>query len=209
MKSIIIPLFLCLLSPSLLAQADRVSVLKSTEGMKLTVNGADFMINGMNWDYFPVGTTNPAYDFWNQPDDFIRTALDREMSLLRNMGVNAIRQYTGVPARWIRYIYEKYGIYTMLNHAFGRYGLTLNGAWVPNTEYADPRVRQLLLAEVTAMAQEYKDTPGLIMYLLGNENNYGLFWEGAEYADGITLQSIENHFSGIDLMDAVRKAKRD
>ncbi len=61
------------------------------------------------------------------PDDVIRAGLDTEMSLLKNMNVNVIRQYTGVPAKWIKYIYEKYGIYTMLNHSFGRYGLTLDG----------------------------------------------------------------------------------
>jgi len=33
------------------------------------------------------------------------------------------------------------------------------------------------------MVNEYKDTPGLLMYLLGNENNYGLFWGGAETED--------------------------
>jgi hypothetical protein len=32
--------------------------------------------------------------------------------------------------------YENYGIYTMLNHTFGRYGLTINGA-VLDTDYAD------------------------------------------------------------------------
>ena len=36
---------------------------------------------------------------------------------VENMGVNSIRLYTGVPAKWIRYIYEQYGIYTMLNHS--------------------------------------------------------------------------------------------
>lgn len=164
------------------AQSDRVSIEKSEDGMKLVVNGTDFMINGMNWDYFPIGTT-VTYSLWKQPDDIIKAALDAEMSMLRNMGVNAVRQYTGVPAKWITYIYEKYGIYTMLNHSFGRYGLTLSGKWVPNTEYSDPRVRDLLLSEVTEMVSEYKDTPGLLMFLLGNENNYGLFWEGAETED--------------------------
>jgi len=71
----------------------------------------------------------------------------------------------------------------MLNHSFGRYGLTLSGKWVANTEYSDPRVRELLMAEVTEMVNDYKDTPGLLMFLLGNENNYGLFWEGAETED--------------------------
>jgi len=71
----------------------------------------------------------------------------------------------------------------MLNHSFGRYGLTIDGAWMANTEYSDPRVRELLLSEVTQLAEEYQDTPGLLLFLLGNENNYGLFWGGAETED--------------------------
>ncbi|MFM7859600.1 MAG: glycoside hydrolase family 2 TIM barrel-domain containing protein, partial [Flammeovirgaceae bacterium] len=165
-----------------IAQPVSVTVQEAPQGMKLVVDGRVMMINGVNWDYFPIGT-NFSYSLWNQPDDIIQAALDAEMSLLENMGVNTIRQYTGVPARWIKYIYENYGIYTMLNHSFGRYGLTLNGTWVQNTEYSDPRVRKLLLAEVTQMVKEYKNTPGLLLYLLGNENNYGLFWDGAETED--------------------------
>lgn len=159
-----------------------IKVINDANGMKLSVNGEAFMINGMNWDYFPIGT-NFNYSLWKQPDDIIKAALDSEMTMLKNMGVNVIRQYTGVQPKWIKYIYEKYGIYTMLNHSFGRYGLTLNGAWVANTEYSDAATKELLIAEVTKMAQEYKNTPGLLMYLLGNENNYGLFWEGAETED--------------------------
>ncbi len=182
MKNIYIILTLLLMSYLALAQPAQVVVMQDNSGMKLQVNGREFMVNGMNWDYFPVGT-NFNYSLWNQPDDIIQAALDSEMSLLKNMGVNTVRQYTGVPARWIKYIYENYGIYTMLNHAFGRYGLTLDGAWAPNTEYSDPRVRTLLMAEVTQMVNDYKDTPGLLLYLLGNENNYGLFWDGAETED--------------------------
>ncbi|WP_297337710.1 glycosidase [Algoriphagus sp.] len=164
------------------AQSSLVTILEDESGMRLQVDGQDFMVNGMNWDYFPIGT-NFNYSLWRQPDDIIRAALDTEMSLLRNMGVNSIRIYTGIPAKWITYIYQKYGIYTMLNHSFGRYGLTLNGAWMANTEYADPRVRALLVKEVTDMVRQYQGTPGLLLYLLGNENNYGLFWGGAETED--------------------------
>ncbi len=164
------------------AQTAKISVVKSDQGMKLEVNGNDFMINGMNWDYFPIGT-NFSYSLWQQPEDVIKAALDAEMSLLKNMGVNTIRAYVGIQPKWIQYIYEKYGIYTLLNHSFGRYGLTLDGVWVGNTEYSDERARKLLLKEVTAMATQYKNTPGLLMYLLGNENNYGLFWGGAETED--------------------------
>ena len=72
-----------------------VKVVQSEDGHRLIVDGEAFMINGMNWDYFPVGT-NFAYSLWNQSDEFIKAALDQEMSMLRNMGVNAVKQYVGV-----------------------------------------------------------------------------------------------------------------
>lgn len=159
--------------------SQKIEIENSNNESVLLVDGKPFLINGMNWDYYPIGT-NYNYSLWKQSDDFIKKALDREMSMLKEMNVNVIRQYTGIPPKWITYIYEKYGIFTMLNHSFGRYGLTLNGAWVQNTEYSNPLVKSLLLKEVSDLANEYKNTKGLLLYLLGNENNYGLFWDGAE-----------------------------
>jgi hypothetical protein len=161
------------------SQTEKIAIQNKDTEHAITIDGKNFIINGMNWDYFPVGT-NYSYSLWNQPDAFIQQALDDEMGLLQNMGVNTIRVYSGIPKKWIEYIHSKFGIYTMLNHSFGRYGLTIDGVWKPNTEYSDPKTRKLLLNEVTQMAKEYKDTKGLLMFLLGNENNYGLFWDGAE-----------------------------
>ena len=183
MKNKLLRLLLFLFVTGTHAQADRVSVIRSQEGTKLVVNGKDFMMNGMNWDYIPIGTNTVNAEFWKKPDDIIKAGLDTEMSLLKNMGVNVIRQYTGVPAKWIRYIYENYGIYTMLNHSFGRYGLTLKGVWTPVTIYDDPVTQEFLMSEVEQLVNDYKNTPGLLLYLLGNENNYGLFWQGAETED--------------------------
>jgi len=170
---------LFLISVALNAQTGAIAVKKTDNGYMLEANGKGFFISGMNWDYFPIGT-NFNYSLWTQSDDVIKAALDYEMPLLKNMGVNTIRQYTGVPAKWIKYIYENFGIYTMLNHSFGRYGLTLKGKWEANTDYSNPLVKDLLLKEVKAMVNQYKSTPGLLLFLLGNENNYGLFWRGAE-----------------------------
>ncbi len=183
MKNFLQALLFFLVSLSSIAQADKVAVVSDNEGDKLMVNGKEFMINGMNWDYIPIGTNTVNANFWNKSDDVIRAGLDTEMSLLRNMGVNVIRQYTGVPAKWIKYIYENYGIYTLLNHSFGRYGLTIDGVWTPVTIYDDPKTQELLMSEVENLVKEYQNTPGLLMYLLGNENNYGLFWAGAETED--------------------------
>lgn len=174
-------LLLIILSVSVFSagQDKSISLKKSGSGYKITVNGKPFIINGMNWDYYPIGT-NYTYSLWNQPAAVIKEALDYEMPLLKSIGINTIRQYTGVPAQWIQYIYETYGIYTVLNHTFGRYGLTLKGNWEANTDYSTPLVKELLIKEVKELATQYKNTPGLLMFLLGNENNYGLFWRGSE-----------------------------
>lgn len=178
-KNIAIFSFLFLFFISANAQQNKVFVKKSDKGYVLKANGKSIFIKGMNWDYFPIGT-NYSYSLWQQPNDVIKAALDYEMNLLKKMGVNTIRQYTGVPVKWVNYIYTKYGIYTVLNHSFGRYGLTLNNKWEANTDYSNPLVKDILLKEVKEMMVQYRNVPGILMFLLGNENNYGLFWQGAE-----------------------------
>ncbi len=166
-------------APSAMAQGAGIRVVTDGEGSRLQVKGRDFLITGTNWDYVPIGQ-NYGYSLWTQSDDVIRAALDREMPLLKSMGINVIRQYVGIPPRWIQYIYEHYGIYTVLNHAMGRYGVTVDGAYQQSTDYSNPKVRAELVRELSALATEYRDTPGMLMWLLGNENNYGLSWKSAE-----------------------------
>lgn len=156
-----------------------VRVVTDDSGSRLQVGGADFMILGMNWDYIPIGD-NYMFDLFSQPEDVIVAALENEMSLLKSMGVNVLRQYTGIPPRWVKYIYERWGIWTVVNHPVGRYGFTLDGVWHPVTDYSDPRMRAAIRADVLAMVERYRDCPGILMWLLGNENNYGLSWKSFE-----------------------------
>lgn len=167
-------------TPLVSAESTRdIKVVNDADGSRLVVDGQDYMVLGMNWDYVPIGE-NYAYALWNQPDDMIRTALDREMQLLKAMGVNTIRHYVGIPPRWVKYIYENYQIYTVLNHAMGRYGVTIDGVYMPTTDYSDPRTRETLLNEIADVVTEYRGVPGILMWQLGNENNYGLSWKSAE-----------------------------
>ena len=168
----------------------RVEVVKDASGHRLQVDGEDFMVQGINWDYFPIGTTY-SYNFWAEPDDLIEAALDREMGLARTMGVNTIRIYAGIPPRWVRYIYEKHGIFSVVNHPLGRYGLTVDGVFRPNTNYSDPAERGQVLAEIDALIREFDGTPGVLMWLLGNENNYGLVWTTPETED-LPVDQMDN-----------------
>ncbi len=169
-----------------------VRVVSDGQGQRLQVNGEDYMIFGMNWDYFPIGT-NYSYNLWSQSDEIILSALANEMPLLKNMGVNTIRQYSHIPPRWVQFIYEEYGIFTVLNHSFARYGLELNGQWVGKVNYSDLTVRQIVLDEVSEMVESFHEVPGVLMWLLGNENNFGLFWEGGETENLPEGESVETY----------------
>ncbi len=162
-----------------IAAPNEVTVHTDDRGSTLRIDGVDTMLFGMNWDYLPIGE-NYAYDFWSKPDPMIEAALRSEMSLLRDLGVNAIRQYPGIPPRWVEWIHEKYGIYTMINPLVGRYGTTVHGRYLASTPYDDPEVRQQLIRETLAVVETYRDTPGVLMILLGNEANYGLSWSSFE-----------------------------
>lgn len=164
------------------AGVHRIEVLRDEKGSKLRVDGRDLLVVGMNWGYMPIGQ-NYNYNFWGKSDAFIKRALEPEMQLMRRMGVNVIRQYVGIPARWITYIYKKYGIFTVLNHPVGRYGHTVDGVWMSPINYENKRVRTVIRAEIRALAKRFRGTPGLLMWLLGNENNYGLAWDSAAVAD--------------------------
>ncbi len=158
------------------APQPEIRVANAADGNALVVNGTPFFVRGMNWDYTPIGQ-NYAYSLWQQPDDVIVAALGREMPLLKAMGCNVTRQYVGIPPRWVQYIYETYGIFTVINHPMGRYGFTVGGVWHPVVDYSDPVMRKAISDDVLAMVDQFRGVPGVLFWLLGNENNYGLAWQ--------------------------------
>ncbi|MEM8937852.1 MAG: SpvB/TcaC N-terminal domain-containing protein, partial [Bacteroidota bacterium] len=100
MKSFFFALVFIYFSIPTWANGTQVQVQKSEDGFKLLVDGKDFLIKGMNWEYYPVGT-NYTYSLWEQPEAFIKAVLEKEMTLLKDMGVNALRIYLDMPKKWI------------------------------------------------------------------------------------------------------------
>ena len=60
MRNILQIFLLLLFSVPVFSQQQKVTISNDRSGTKLLVNGKPFMVNGMNWDYFPIGT-NYAY----------------------------------------------------------------------------------------------------------------------------------------------------
>jgi len=168
-------MFLAVLCPSQAAAAHKVTTYKDELGWKLKVDGKDMYVKGVVWGYSPKGE-NFNYNLWGQSDEHIMNVLDHDFSLMKKAGINSIRAFSNVPPKWVTYVYEKYGIMTAINPLMGRYGATIDGVWKPQTDYSDPRTREVLKEEIMEIVRKYKDTPGLLMYALGNESNYGLEW---------------------------------
>lgn len=173
----IVALMLCVLAVSSLSA--KVQAVQDDGGWKLKVNGEDYFVKGIVWGYTPTGE-NYAYNLWANSDAQIRKVLDYECGLWKKAGFNTIRSFGIIPPRWITYMYEEHGIMTMVNHLMGRYGFNVDGAWLPRTNYSDPATRAALKKDFLALVNQYKDVPGVLMFALGNENNYGLEWSSFE-----------------------------
>ena len=173
---------LMLLAPGAHAAFDKVTTYKDANGWKLQVNGEDFYVKGFVWGYTPRGE-NYSYNLWDQPEELIKAVLDHDFGLMAKAGVTANRSFTIIPPKWVTYIYETYGIMSVINPLMGRYGAEVDGIWVPFTDYSDPRTREILQADVLEIVEKYKDVPGVLMFALGNESNYGLSWASFEIED--------------------------
>ncbi len=158
---------------------ESVNLVNDSKGWKMQVNGQDTYIKGMVWGYSPRDT-NYTYNLWGQGDAYVKKVLDYDFSRMKDAGVNVIRSFATIPPQWVTYIYETYGIMTAINPLMGRYGASIDGVWVEFTDYSDSRTRQILKEEVLETVRRYKDVPGVIMFALGNESNYGLSWKSFE-----------------------------
>ncbi|MCX7940889.1 MAG: hypothetical protein N2555_03865 [Endomicrobia bacterium] len=98
-----------------------------------------------------------------------------EFALMKDMGVNTIRLYHhGHNKNLLRYIYENYGIKFLMGDFLGMYAIGSGAGWYEGTDYTNQLHCENMMMSVKEMVQEYKDEPYVIMWVLGNENNYGV-----------------------------------
>lgn len=150
--------------PLSLKKSGQISIDKS-EGYKLIIDGKPTLIKGVCYSPVPIGK-DYEYNWWG---DTNRPWLT-DGKLMKEMGVNAVRIYRvgknpDEVKQVIEDLYKKYGIYSLLGHYLGFW------SWPP-PNYANQEFRDKVKAEVLEMVSLYKDSPGVLMWVLGNENNY-------------------------------------
>lgn len=178
--SLSLSMIFLIVGPNILhAKADKVRTYNDGQGWKLQVNGEDFFIKGIVWGYTPPNE-NFTYNLWGQPDRDIMAVLDHDFSLMKEAGVNAVRSFSIMPPKWVRYLNDKYQIKTVINPLMGRYGVRVGKKWYSVPDYSDPATRETIKKNTLEIIEKYRDVPGVLMFALGNESNYGLSWSSFE-----------------------------
>jgi hypothetical protein len=132
---------------------------------QLIVTKKPYIVKGVCYNPIPVGE-NHEYNWWSDPNK--PWLVDGK--LMKEMGVNTIRIYqTGVDPQAVKMVikdlYELYGIRTILGDWLGFWEY-------PCPFYGDKAFQDKVKKEVLDMVNLYKDEPGVLLWILGNENNY-------------------------------------
>ena len=132
---------------------------------RLIVQGRSYIVKGVCYNPVPIGQDH-EYEWWSDPHK--PWLVDGK--LMKEMGVNTIRLYqaSGKPEdikKVIKDFYELYGIHTILGDWLGFWEY-------PCPFYGDKKFQDKVKNDVLEMVKTYKDEPGVLMWVLGNENNY-------------------------------------
>ncbi|MDD5567848.1 MAG: hypothetical protein PHY88_01400 [Candidatus Omnitrophica bacterium] len=132
---------------------------------QLIVNGRPFVVKGVCYNPIPIGK-NHEYDWWSDS----RKPWLVDGKLMKEMGINTIRIYQvpediGKVKMVIRDLYEKYGIRTIIGDWLGFWEY-------PCPLYGDVKFRERIEKQVLDIVNSLKDEPGVLLWILGNENNY-------------------------------------
>jgi len=131
----------------------------------MIVEGRPYIVKGVCYNPIPIGSDH-SYDWWQDPNKPWMT----DGKLMQQMGVNTIRIYQigenpQSVKQVIRDLYNNFGIRVILGHWLGLLEY-------PCPFYGDKDFKERIKQEVLEMVRLYKDEPGVLLWILGNENNY-------------------------------------
>lgn len=168
---------------------------------QLWVGGKPFVIKGMtyaptkigqspdkgtleNWmemDSNHNGLLDGPYEAWVDTNrNGIQDAEDPsvgDFQIMKDMGVNTLRLYHH-PMKpnkdLLRKMFKEYGFRVIMGDFLGKYAIGSGASWSEGTDYENPRHRKNMMESVQRMVMEFKDEPYILLWVLGNENNYGV-----------------------------------
>ncbi len=167
---------------------------------QIRVNGRPFLIRGISYFPTPVGRSpdwgyKPHSD-WMTSDENRNQQIDGpydsfvdangnnkqdadepavgDFRLMEELGINTLRLYHhGANKELLRDLSEKHGIKVLMGDLVGAYTVGSGAAWEDGTDYNDATQREKMRASVRQMVMDNKNEAYVLMWVLGNENNFG------------------------------------
>ncbi len=129
-------------------------------------------------DFNHNGKIDGPYDVWVDNNKNNRRDEDEpvigDFELMKQMGVNTIRLYHhSHNKKLLQDLYKNYGIMVLMGDYLGMYAVGSGVDWYKGTDYTDPQQCENMMNSVKEMVMEHKNEPYILMWVLGNENNYG------------------------------------
>lgn len=135
----------------------------------------------MEYDFNKNGKCDGPYEaFIDKNKNNLQDKNERSIGdfyLMKQLGVNVIRLYHQphqINKELLRAMYQDYGIMVIMGDFLGKYAIGSGASWFEGTDYENPQHQKNMLESVKKMVLEFKDEPYILMWLLGNENVYGL-----------------------------------
>lgn len=170
--------------------AKNIEIKSIDKAYSFLIDGEPFLIKGVNYNPVPIGK---GYDNDFPSDENKPWLVDGK--LMSEIGINCIKIYsTGknleILKEFIRDMYEKFGIYTVVSDWLGLWDY-------PRANYSDEKFREATKKRILKMVSTLKDEKGLLMWVLGNENNYTFsgrisFWTSPEIENLDSLLKKQN-----------------
>lgn len=128
----------------------------------LNEDGEPFIIKGVGYSPVPPGSAVWDYSFSEESAPWLEDA-----EYMKELGVNTLRiYYTGSKSydckKFIRQMYRLFSIYTL-------FPLDIN---ITTIDFSVPEIIEELEEKIINKVEEYKETQGILLYLMGNEIDY-------------------------------------
>ncbi len=140
------------------------------------------MVDWMEEDDNHDGVISAPYEAWvDKYGDNKRHADEPavgDFALMKDMGVNTLRiyyqTYMKADRPFLEKMYKEYGFKVAMSNFLGKYAIGSGATWSQGTDYENPVHQKNMMDYVREMVMEFKDEPYILMWILGNENNYGV-----------------------------------
>ena len=175
------------------------------DGRQIQLNGEPFHIKGVCYNAATIGETGIEPPYGDYYTDNYLSLTERDSDNLRKLGANVQRSYGWTPGENHKsyldraYNHGKQPVYMFINR------------WIdPHTDWGNAEAVHRHTQDWMSIAEETKDHPGIIGYLLGNEHNNEagnganpLFWQAMETIAAAVKEVAPDKLVSIPITDAL------